>query len=462
MKNLGNYFFTKTGYLYSWRIIELITIILVARLLDINEFSIGFFAVITAYFLMSLFDITMEEKDSSKIRKYCNTLSMIYPLFGVFAAVIIFIISLLYPFGFPLRLASIIALFISFKKTPEVFYKGRKRHEKIFSINMISQIISSILLIILIYFDLKELSIIISYIVYNVLTTLLLWSFFPFKIKSQFNKESYLNILDSLKSNFRVKTTRKIIAYLPLIVVGFFNIEYFAYIYLSFIIGYFLYRNLTLFITSLFSDKFVSMNRDLFRYNLVKVTEYLSFIILPLSFLNVVLVPQISSILVKWQGFPEILLMMLFAGLIKSIVEISRLVFLAEPKKTAIIRLSIIEIFSLLLFMALFGWIFGAYGIALAILVSVVFSSAITLLIVQRFIKIDLLTVSKNFLYIIISALLSSLSVGFLKEWFNVVNVFSLFLIYMIGILLYLFLTFIINKGFYRIFIRFVFEVLEE
>lgn len=463
MKQPVQFFFTKVSYLYLWRFMELFTILVSAHFLTINEFSIGFFAVLLPYFLMSFFNINMIEKDSSEIKKFCNTLSLVYPLIGVFVGVIIFVISLLYPsLAIPLRLATVIALFISFKKTAEVFYFSRKRHEQIYFFNMISQAVSSILLFVMIYLNQKELSVIVSYIVFNVITTILLWSFFPFKIRSRFYKEHYLNIFSSIKLNLKSDILKNTITYLPFVVVGFFNREYFSYLYLGFVIGYFLYRNLTLFITDLFSTRFVNMSYDMFKYNLVKITEYLSFIIFPVSFINIVLIPQISSIIVNWDGFSEILFMLMLAGLVKAITEITRLVFIVEPKVTAVLRISIVEFSLLIIFMLLLGWLFGSYGIAMAIVLSVLIASIINLLIAQRFIKLDILTVSKNFFYIIFSALISAFSVGILKEWFRITNIFSLIIIFIIGILIYLGLTFFINRGFYKTFVRFMFEVLEE
>ena len=462
MKQPLQYFFTKSGYMYLWKFLELLTIIIAARFLTIIEFSESFFAIVLAYFLMSFFYVSMNETDTIKIKNFLNTLSLVSSLYGIFVGVILFVISMIYPLTIPLRFATIIALFLGFRISAEIFYKSRNREEKVYFLKLISQVVASIVLFVLIYFNFKEISVLISYVVYNILTTIMLWTIFPFKIKSRFDKESYLTIISSVKSNLKINLTKNISLYAPLIIVGFYNRIYFSYIYLAFVIGYFLYKNLTIFITDLFKEKFLKMSYDMFKYNLVKLTEYLSFIIFPISLINLVLVPQISSIVVNWEGFSEILLMILFAGLIKSISEISRLIFIVEPKETVAVRLSVVELIFLFLFMLILGDLFGSYGIAMAIVLSVIISSIINLLVAQRLIKLDLITVSKNFFFIVLSALISTLSVGLLKEWFNVKSMFSLAFVYFIGVVIYIGLTFLINKEFYKQFVRFIFEVFEE
>ncbi|MBT3721175.1 oligosaccharide flippase family protein [archaeon] len=462
MKNPGEYFFTKVSYLYIWRFIELLTIIGAAHFLSINEFSLAFFPIILAYFFMNFFDLTIKEHNPEKIKLFCNTLSLIAPLYGIFVALIIFIISLLYPITIPLRYASTIALFISFKKTAEVYFTSKKRNERIYFVNLISQIVSAILMFSMIYFGYESLAVLVSYLIYNLLTTILLWAFFPFKLKSKFNKEAFGEILLSLKSNLELKFTRNISTYAPLIIVGFLNKIYFSYIFLGFWIGYFMYNNFTIFITDLFMDRFKNMSYDMFKYNLVKITEYLSFLIVPLSLISMVLIPQISSIIIPWTGVSEILWMLLLAGLIKSIAEISRLVFIVEPKLLVLVKITLIEFGVLFFFIIILGNFFGSYGVALAMLITSILISILYLLISQRFIKLDIVTVSKNYFYIVFSGFLSALAVGFLKEWLNVQNIYSLLVIYLIGLGIYVVLTFLFNKSFYRMFIRFIFEVLEE
>ncbi len=462
MKQVVKYFFTKSGYFYLWKSLELLTIIIAAHFLMINEFSIAFFPIILAYFFMSFFDVSMKETDAKKVKRFCNTLSLVSPLYGIFSAVMILAISFIYPLMVPLRFAAAIVLFMSFKKTAEVFYLSRKRHEKVYFVNLISQVISSILLFVLLFFDFKGLSILISYLVFHIFSTIMLWVFFPFKIRSSLDKKSYREIFLSIRENLKINIPRILTIYSPLIVVGFFNQIYFSYIFLAFTIGYFLYENMTIFVTDLFLERFVNMSYDMFKYNLVKITEYLSFIVLPISMINIVLIPQISSIIVNWEGFAEILLMLIIAGMIKSITDITRIIFITEPNEIAMIRIGIIELVMLFFFIIVLGLIFGSYGIAMAMLISVIIISVIKMLVAQRFIKLDVITVSRNFIYIFFSALIAALSVGLLKEWFNIQNIYSVFFIYIFGLLFYLLLTFLINRDLYKSFIRFIFEVLEE
>jgi hypothetical protein len=76
--------------------------------------------------------------------------------------------------------------------------------------------------------------------------------------------------------------------------------------------------------------------------------------------------------------------------------------------------------------------------------------------------KVGMFTLSRDYTYIIFSGVVSALLVGLLKETFFVRKPTSVVLLFVIGILIYFGMTLFFNKEFYRRFIRFAFNLVEE
>jgi len=302
----------------------------------------------------------------------------------------------------------------------------------------------------LMFFGYGYYAVLIGYSAYLFLSVILLWKNFQFKLRRLFSKEKLSELL--LENIFK---------YGVLIVTAFvFGLNTFAYLFLAYEISYFMYLNITLFVTDFLMNKFKT-TEELFRFNLIKLIEYASFVIVPFTVIMVTLSKQFSEYGIKWLGFSDVLIILLFSSMFKGIFEITRIVFLTQKKEIISFRIKLFELGLLAVLYIVFMFL-DIFGIALAILISSVLSSVVHLLLSERIITLDLITVSRDYFYIFFSGVLTALALGLLKEWFAVNNFISFVSMFTLGIFIYLILTFVFNNELYKRFIRFVYNLLEE
>ncbi len=458
------------GYRYLWKGIELLTILILARLLSITDFGMAFLAMSVVFLVQSFMKLSYREKNSAKVKKFYNALSIISPLFGtVIAGILLLLTVTILPEIYieAARLSAVILLFSSFILTPETFFFNRNELRKIYRSYAIAQIFMSILTISLALSGLGYKAVLYGYIVFYLGNTVMLWELFPFKLKAALNKELFIKVFNTWKENLTNISISVLLYYTVLFYTAIvFGLSEFAVLFMAFTLGYFLYENITIFLNSLLIPKFIefeeSENHDAFRYNLIRVLEYFSLKIVPVSLILIVLARQILNIGFHWDMGVDIVTLILIAGMFKAICETTRIVFISKARLDIIERIKFIELIILFIGLVIFGRLLGFLGVGLSILISSVLASVMYLLVGARITRLNLLTVSRDYFYIIFSGVMAALFVGLVKEVFFIRTLSSLVLLVILGDLVYLGIIFVVNKELYRRFIKFLFNLMEE
>lgn len=454
--------FEEISFRYIWKVVELLTVIILARILDIRDFGAGFLIVTIYYFITSFYKIGFHEKSTAKIKKFFNTLSVAAPLFGILLAGSIFLFSLIYD-SLNIRLLSILILLQSLTITPETFFASRNEYHKLYKSYAYSQIVMSIVAIVLAQIRFGYIAVISGYVMYNLTNALILWSMFPFKLKPKIDISIVKNIWTDISSKFFNYSLTTLLAYGVLLYSAITGIVNFAYLYLGFLLGFFLYENVTLYANSLLIRKFVELSGESFKYNFVRFIEYITYTIVPLSVILLVLLKEFIQLVLGtgWSSANDVLVILVIAGLLKGIFGTTRIVFIVKEKFQVITRVRVIELATLVVFLLILNPI-GIYGIAFSILSSVIVSSVIYSLLLWRLIQLDLFVLSKEYFYILFAGVMTALFTGLLKEVFEIQSILSLFILIMVSLIMYVFIVFVFNKELYKRFVRFLFNLVEE
>ncbi len=457
----------KIGYRYSWKIIELVTIILLARLLDVIEFGLAFLAVSVAYFAMNLLNTAAREYETKKVKKFFNTLSVSAPLAGIIVSVFVFLMSyLLVPDLVGIfRFSSVIIFLSSLSLTPEVYFFSRDMEEKIYRSYLVSQVAMSAFTLIMVFYGFKSIAVLYGYTLFYLVHIINLWMQFPFKLKPKASMDMIRKMFYYWSDNIINFLTIAFLSHGILLYVALkFGISGFAYLFMAFYAGFFLYENITIFINSLLIPNFEESleNQDLFRLNLVRLLEYFTFIIVPLSTIVIALSKEITMVIFggEWLNANSVMAMLFFAGLLKGITETCRIALLVKEKAKVVERIRSLELIVLYVLVFAFGS-FGLTGVGIAFALTAIVTSLLYIAVSTR-LKVGIFTLSRDYTYIIFSGIVSSLLVGLLKETFFVKRSVSVILLFGLGILFYFGLTLFFNKDFYRRFVRFAFGLVEE
>jgi O-antigen/teichoic acid export membrane protein len=446
---------------YSWKVMELISVLVLARLFLPLEFGYAFI-VITLVSLAYPFFIL---KEAGKQAEEYDNLHSFSVLCGVIGALIILIAS--YFFGdrlhlpFMLRFSGLFFLLSMLTVVPISYYTSEKKLDKIYKANLISQIVMLGISILLFFFNLGYQAILYGYLMFWLVKLLLLWPGMGIKV----NVFSFdINIIK--KFNFRQSAIISILKYGILVLTPlFFGVENFSYLYMAFYLGFFLYENITVFLSKQLLPLFKGYleNRDLFNLNLVRVLEYFSFVIMPFTIIPLLLFKDILLFIFgeNWQIY-DLFFILIITGVAKSIFEIPNIVLMAKGKQKVVQRIRIFDIICLVLFAPVLGKFLGLFGIVLAVLISSLLSSLLFMIASLRSLKLNIIGVSKDYFYIIFSAILTSLSLGLLKEWFSPGGFLAVFILWIKGVTLFILSIYLINKDFLKRFVRFSFSMIGE
>jgi O-antigen/teichoic acid export membrane protein len=455
----------KVGYRYIWKFLELLTILILARILFIEDFGVAFLAMVLVYFLMSFLKLTYTEKDAAQTKGFYNALLLTAPALGIIIALFLFALSFSFEIQViidSLRFASVMLIFASFAVIPEIFFFSRQNQERVYKSYIISQILMAYLSITLAVAGYGYKAVLYGYILFFMLNALQLWRKFPFKLQPSFQNHGQLR--ETLKTNFvRVGLSAMLRHGVLLFSALLIGIHDFAYIFLAYYLGFFLYENITVFLTEQLMPIFRKSldNPDLFRFNLIHLTEYFGFIVIPLSVIPIVLAREFSVFVMgnSWVGLTDIIILFFIAGIVKGVFEASRFVFIRNEKSFH--RIKALELaVALLLIVALTG--FGIYGVGFAILFSTVASSALFILVSAKLAKLNMAAVSRDYFYILFSGVITALVLGLLKEFFVIRSAGAAIFMFGVGIIVYLILTFAFNKELYKRFVRFIFTLGEN
>jgi len=458
------------GYRGKWKILELITIFVLARLLLLRDFGIAFFAMACVYFIVYFMKIEYYDKDSTKVKHFYNTLAMFIPIFSVILAGLIFLFTFALSTGVlreTLRFSAVILMFSSFSLLPESFFMSRKESEKVYKVYFFSQLLMTLTSIVLAVKGYEYKAVLYGYIIFYLANIFLLWRKFPFKLKPKIYKPMLDEIKTQLSNNLSIYALPAVSSYGILILTAFaFGILDFAYIYMAYIIGFFLYENITIYMTILFLPLFkkIAENDELFRINLVRITEYASFVIVPISALIFALSREFTTFVFGsvWKSSSEIISLFVLAGMIKAIFEITRIVFIIKAKAQIIDRIKAVELISFLILFIILTKFFELNGVAISFLIASLISSALYVLLSSRFTKLNIFSLSKESFYILFAGVITALFLALLKEFFTITNLVSLALFFLLGLAIYLVLVFIVNKDIYKRIIRIIFNPGEQ
>ncbi len=446
---------------YSWKLMELISVLVIARLFVPADFGYGFYVITIVSMIYPLFILNHKSKDT-KTYSYLLSFCLIIGIIGAvgFLAASYFAISDIH-LPYMLRSLSLCFLISMISVAPESYYRNEKQHEKIYRASLISQAIMIGTAIIFFFMDIGYQSILFSYLVFLLVRLYLLWRWMKIKLSFfSFDKEIFNNL--NLAETFFSAILRYGMLFL---IPFFFNMESFAYLYLTMYLGFFLYENITVFLTDELLQFFKGYleNPELFNLNLVRFIEYVSFVIMPFSIIPLLLSKNIFRFIFgdAWQIY-DILFVFVIAGTVKSIFEIPNIVLMAKDKLKPIVRIRIFDTFSLALFSAILGKSLGLFGVSIAVFLSSLLSSMLFALASFRILKLNVIGVSKEYFYTIFIAVLTMLFLGLLKEWFNAESIVATGILWFVGTSLFVVSIYLINSDFLKRFTRFVFSILGE
>ncbi|AJF60940.1 TPA: hypothetical protein HA239_03140 [Candidatus Woesearchaeota archaeon] len=450
---------SKVGYFYLWKSLEIIAILFFARFLSRPDFAIAFIPLLTLTFLTSFLDTARHSSGENEENKFYNVLNIISIFLGiVIAGIMILLSSVSSQLYISFMLSSAIAIFIGLKTMPEVYYLD-KSPKKVYRAYSRAYTIALPLMAVLVLFKFGFYSAIAGYLAVQAIAAFLLWKNFPIKIKLEKHRAELNRILIQLwKGMLGID-----LVYVVLILTGFFiGLREFSFLFISFVIGSFLYRNITLFLAGHLQNKFAEMGYDVFKFNLIRLIEYTALVAVPCSLVLMVLSEEFIQYFLTWGNFSEIFIMFLFAGMLKSIAEVTRLVFFTEEKQDVMHRIRYIESGLLVLLSFLLYSRIGIQGIALSAAISSVASSLLYLGTAEKLTRLDILTVSRDYFYIFFSGVGTALLLGLLKEWFPITGLISLVFFIVLGLGLYVAMTLMFNRELYKRFIQFSFKLVEE
>lgn len=453
VKELGS----KMFYFYSWKITRVVLVILAAILLTPLDFGKIYLPLITISFFMHFFEFNVKDEE---VHKFCSTVSLIAPIVGMLIALLFLSISVFIPeLSDSLKLSAAMAMFLGLKRTAELYYKNKDMFTKVYKIYFAAETTGLVLSLVLFSFGYGYISFLIGYLAFHVIGAFAIWWKFPIKVTAKVDKNVIKHMFTSWETRLPDNLLSSIYRNGLLIIVSIvFGLKEFAYLYLAFILGYFSYKNITTFITESLLKSFAKMNEEVFRYNLIKLTEYITLITLPIPIVLITLSPEIAYFL-GWQEY-FIIPFIAFAGMLKAVFETSRITFLIKRQEW-ITKIKMVEISSLAFFSAVFGYFFGLNGIAFAILISSIIGCFLYYYASKKLIKANVYMISRDYFFIMLSGVFFGLTVAMLKEFFFL-NYIALITITCLGLLIYFLITVTFNKELYKRCVRFIFETFEK
>jgi O-antigen/teichoic acid export membrane protein len=442
---------------YSWKVMELISVLVLARMFLPLEFGYAFI-VITVISMAYPFFIIKETKDYNNLHSF-SVFS------GVVGASMLLIAS--YFFGerlhlpYMLRFSGLFFLLSMLTVVPISYFTSEKKLDKIYKANLISQAVMLGISILLFFFNLGYQAILYGYLVFWLVKLLLLWTEMGIKV----NIFSFdINTIKSF--NFQQNIITGILKYGILALTPlFFGVEKFAHLYLAFYLGFFLYENITVFLSNQLSPVFRGYleNQDLFNLSLVRLLEYISFVIMPFTLIPLLLFKDIILFMFgeNWQIF-DLFFVLIIAGVAKSIFEVPNIVLMVKDKQKIVKRIRVFDIIFLMISAPILGMFLGLFGLVLGVLISSLLSSLLFMIASLRVLRMNVIGVSKDYFYIIFSAILTALLLGLLKEWFSPGGFFSIFVLWILGVALFVLSIYLINRDFLKRFVRFSFNMIGE
>jgi len=457
----------KVTYRLIWKLLELITIVLLARLLLIKDFGIGFLSMTFVYLLTIFFRTGFPRGSTKEIKQYYNTMSVIVPSLGFVLLAILVIVSLFLgpELGEALRLGSVILMLQSFSITPETFYFNREQEERVYTSYIASQIGMSASSISFALLNLGYKSILYGYIIFHLLNIIQLWSRFPFQLRPKLDKRAFRQILKFLKSNLLYSIFMTLSVNGVLIYTAYqFGIVFFSYLFISYIFGFFMYENISIYTNSLIIKKFSDLNIEHLKVYFSKYVEYISLVVVISSVILIIMAPEFIGILIgkSWVSSFIIFSLVVVTGCFRAIFELQRILFIINDKTVVIYRIFNFDFLIFILSMILFVNLVGLTGIALALLLTSLISSVVYSFAAKKIAGVNIIYIAAEYFYIVISGIIVALEIGFIKEIYTITNLTGLLTIMFLGVLTYIAVTFLFNREVYKRFVRFLFELIEE
>lgn len=461
---MGGYereFVARLTFRYAWKFTELLTLLILARMLNVEQFGLGFFSLTMIYFLISLVKFCPGNKENKQLY---NTLSVVAPIVGFSFLGVLFVISIFLSgqTAEAMRLAAVIVMFSSFVITPEIFY--RQHSTRIYKSYTLLQAFTSAVALVLAYLGFGYKAIAIPYILFYLGNTFILWSVFPIDLEPRVSTDVLREIFTAWKSSVPNNLVASLVAYGPLLLTGIlFGMGSFAFLYLAYCVGFFLYENITLFLNSSIAGHIRSDEPDALRVSMLHITEYVSFVIVPLSLVPLMLARDISVFMIGpgWSILAEPMIFLLLSGLLKGISEVGRIALMVKSRHGVIHRIRLFELFFLFTGLLTLPRVLGLAGIGISILIASAASAFLYITVTARMTGISMIN-SRDYLYILFSAVLTMLGIGLVKEFAGAGSAIITLFYLLTGVVFYVSLTFFFNRDFYRRFVRFAFSLVER
>lgn len=190
--------------------------------------------------------------------------------------------------------------------------------------------------------------------------------------------------------------------------------------------------------------------RDIF----YKTVEHLAYLTIPLSFGIYLLVPDfvVAVLGEKWSAVIPIAQILVFWGALRSIGSTTGPLFQAIGKPNLVSFVGLAQIFVILAFIFPLQSYFGLSGVAFAIVISGIVVLPISFATTHRLIKLKLVKLLLILSKPIICSAIMFWVLSILKlHYFNVASIFEIFLLSLIGLILYVLLMRLMQHGIIKI-----------
>lgn len=450
------------------KILNLVTLIILARLLSPSDFGIVAIAGILITLVDGLKDFGMSSaviQRKENVEKSLRTGFSIRLIMSILLFCVVYIVAPLWANFFKdqvissiLKISAIVIIIENFNFIPNTKLTKELRFEKIVISGFLGNISYSAVAIFMAYNGYSFWSLVYGRIIQGVVSSIIFWIINPWKFHLQLDKKIAKELFNYGK--YVMATGFIILAFDNLIytvlgkligptVVGYYIIAYTWATFSS--------RQIVVIFDKVLFSTFSNISNDIPRLGnaFLKTLKYTSIITIPITLGIFALAPEFVKIVLGEKWAPAILPLQILciAGLVYSLSSATSSLYLSMGKPNISTILVGMQLFLIILFIIPAAKIFGLIGVASLVSLSGLIFAPISFSLAVKFLGIE----GKSFVKILIpplfSAILMAIFIIGIKEYTKMYDIISkyplLYLIFLVlsGIIMYVLILFILTNG---------------
>lgn len=448
------------------RALSLVATVVLARILspaDFGLFALAFVMIDGFGIFKSLgFDSALVRRKDD-IEKAANTAFFLIPAMGLILFVILLILA---PIGAKflnhpdvaniIRVLAVIFVISCFGKVPQtILYRDMKfKYKSIADMSATTIYVSTAIILALAGYGVW--SLVIAYVLKNIVQISVEWYFSGWKPKFEFDKEiawdmfhfgKYVlgsGIVWFLSTNLDNIVIGK---YLGISMLGFYAIARNA----SNILNDYLLGKTAFIMYPAYSK--IQENPEDVKRVMLKTLKYVSMVAIPFSFALSIFAPDILRIVfgAKWLPAAGVLRILAFAGMLGSLGSAIWPIFLARGKSKADLQVNLIQVAVFFVLVIPLSLKFQLIGAGIAVLLSNIFSFAVGLFRTKQILQIRFLEVFQAVRSSLLCSLSMALAAYFLKSFSFNSNIYINFVFAgSLSALVYIIMTYLMNRSILR------------